>query len=212
MTKTYPKGVLRRIIKTHEPHHNLSKTADVLVSPSNYVILNNRSTWTMCCSSKNLWRRPIFLPEKWGIPKLEGFMWNEILEYSPWLTVNDEENAEKVPRVIEWNWMEEFSMELVDIPDGDVWLYIWAVLEWNRSSSLRSTIIIWTVCNVEILCRPWLHNFAVFWQALQLVCEVESVQNGRKHATLPAQRSLLISNRRIVSIRSESVIPRNRLC
>jgi hypothetical protein len=33
MTKTYPKNAIRRVIKTHEPNHNLSKTADVLVLP-----------------------------------------------------------------------------------------------------------------------------------------------------------------------------------
>lgn len=31
MTKLYPKGTIRRIIKAHEPHHKLSKSADVLV-------------------------------------------------------------------------------------------------------------------------------------------------------------------------------------
>ena len=31
MTKAYPKGTIRRIIKAHEPDHNLAKTSDVLV-------------------------------------------------------------------------------------------------------------------------------------------------------------------------------------
>jgi hypothetical protein len=31
MTKLYPKSTIRRTIKAHEPHHKLSKTADVLV-------------------------------------------------------------------------------------------------------------------------------------------------------------------------------------
>ena len=32
MTKLYPKGTIRRIIKAHEPQHKLSKSADVLVN------------------------------------------------------------------------------------------------------------------------------------------------------------------------------------
>jgi hypothetical protein len=32
MTKSYPKGTIRRIIKAHEPDHKLSKSADVLAS------------------------------------------------------------------------------------------------------------------------------------------------------------------------------------
>jgi len=31
MTKLYPKGTIRRIVKAHEPNHKLSKSADVLV-------------------------------------------------------------------------------------------------------------------------------------------------------------------------------------
>ena len=31
MTKLYPKGTIRRIVKAHEPQHKLSKSADVLV-------------------------------------------------------------------------------------------------------------------------------------------------------------------------------------
>jgi hypothetical protein len=32
MTKLYPKGTIRRIVKAHEPNHKLSKSADVLVN------------------------------------------------------------------------------------------------------------------------------------------------------------------------------------
>jgi hypothetical protein len=34
MTKSYPKGIIRRIVKAHEPQHKLSKNSDVLVQPA----------------------------------------------------------------------------------------------------------------------------------------------------------------------------------
>jgi hypothetical protein len=33
MTKLYPKGTIRRIVKAHEPQHKLTKSTDVLVAP-----------------------------------------------------------------------------------------------------------------------------------------------------------------------------------
>jgi hypothetical protein len=45
MTKTYPKNTIRRIIKAHEPNHNLSKTADVLVLPPPQLVAHSEQVY-----------------------------------------------------------------------------------------------------------------------------------------------------------------------
>jgi len=91
---TYPKGAIRRIIKTHKPDHSLSKSADLLVShPSSHsgrrlsVKCENRCIWIMCYSWKSWWRRRTYLLDRLETQRLERPMSSAISAYVPMIAL-----------------------------------------------------------------------------------------------------------------------------